>query len=159
MGVAVLAAAVAIPTLTRAQARANFSGRWTYDQANSGRGTAGNNPQVSFPTDLVIKQTPTEFNLETSTIRQDVITVAYKLDGSEVTVPAPSGVTIMARARMEGDKIVVDSKRSFNSPAGEIVADSREVYTVSGDRLTVEKTQTVGGVASSGKAVYNKVAS
>lgn len=159
MVLAVLAAAVAVPTLSRAQARPNFSGRWTYDQANSGRGTAGNAPQVSFATDLVIKQTSTEFNLQSSTIRQDEISVAYKLDGSEITVPAPSGITIKARARVEGDTIVIDSKRSFNSPAGEIVADISEVYTVSGDRLTVEKTQTVGGVASTGKAIYNKVVS
>jgi hypothetical protein len=157
--VVLTAVAVAAPSLIRAQAKADFSGKWTYDQAKSGRGTAGNNPTVSFPTDLVIKHTPTEFDLETSTTRQDVIKVLYKLDGSEVTHPGPSGVTVKGKAKMDGDKLVVEEKRSFSSPAGEITNEIKEVYSLTGNTLTVEKTMKTGGIENKGTAVYNKVAS
>lgn len=149
------AVALVVPTLVHAQA--NFSGKWTYDQAKSGRGTAGNNPSVSFPTDLVIKHTPTEFDLETSTTRQEAVKAVYKLDGSEMTVPGgAAGVTLKGKARVEGDKLVIESTRSFSSPAGPIVNEFKEVYSVSGNALTVEKTQNIGGQHNVGTAVYNK---
>jgi hypothetical protein len=150
--------AMASAAITHGQAKTDFSGKWTYDQAKSGRGTAGNAPQVSFPTDLVIKHTLTEVDLETSTSRQDVIKMVCKLDGSEIAVPGPAGITLKAKARMDGDKLVIESKRSFTSPAGEITNEFKEVYTLTGGSLTVEKTVTTGGVESTAKAVYNKIA-
>lgn len=153
--VVLTAVALAVPALAHAQA--NFSGKWTYDQAKSGRGTAGNNPSVSFPTDLVIKHTPTEFGLETSTTRQEAVKAVYKLDGSEMTVPGgASGVTLKGKARLEGDKLVVESTRSFSSPAGPIVNQFKEVYSLTGNTLTVEKTQNIGGIENKGVAVYNR---
>jgi hypothetical protein len=151
--------AIAVPTSSYAQARADFSGKWTYDQAKSGRGTAGNNPTVSFPTDLVIKHTPTEFDVEMGTTRQDAIAVVYKLDNVEVSVPGPAGMTVKAKAKMDGDKVLIDSKRSFSSPMGDVVNEYKEVYTLTGETLTVEKTQVIGGIQTVGKAVYNKATS
>lgn len=149
---------LAVPTLVQAQGKADLSGKWTFNQAMSGARVSGNNPLVSFPTELLIKQSPAELNVETSTLRQDAIHFVYKLDGSEITVNGTDGMTTKAKAAWDGEKVVITSKRTFSSPAGEITADFKEVYSINGDVLTVEKTQIVGGVSNTGKAVYTKTA-
>ena len=140
-----------------AQAAANFSGTWTLNQELSGPETRGISPQVSFPTDLTIKQTPSEFNLQTSTTRQDTHTFLYKFDGSEASVKFADGTVVTGKAVWDGPKLVITSKRVFSSELlGDFVADYVEAYTVSGNLLTVERVQSVGGVTLKGKAVYTK---
>jgi hypothetical protein len=155
-----IAAAVLLAGVARMPVQAaadNFSGTWKYDQAQSGRGTSGNGPAVSFPTDMIIKHTATALNLETSSSRQDVTKTVYKLGGPAVTVPGPSGTTLKGKAKMNGAALVIDSTRSFSSPAGPITNTINEIYTLSGATLSVEKTVTTGGVVSTGKAIYTKV--
>ena len=154
---AALVLAVLAPTL--AQGKADFSGKWTFNSARSGPRVSGNNPLVSFPSELLIKQSPLELDLEASTLRQDSLHVVYKFDGSEITAHGADGMTIKTNAVWDGEKLVITSKRTFSSPAGEITADFREVYSIGGDALTVEKTQTIGGVSNTGKAVYTKAPS
>ena len=154
---AALTLGVAVPA--RTQGKPNFSGSWVYNQALSNPGTFGNNPLVPFPSELLIKQTPVELHWQGTTVRQDAIAAIFKLDGSEVTMAGAPEITIRGKAMLEGDKLVITSKRSYTSPAGDITTDFKEVYSVAGDVLTVEKTQTTGGVSSTLKAVYNKTAS
>ena len=154
---AAVALAVSVPA--RTQGKPNFSGRWTYNQALSGQRTSGNNPLVSFPSELLIKQTPAELHWQASTVRQDAITAIFKLDGSDVTMAGSPEMTITGKAMLEGDTLVITSRRSYSSPAGDISTDFKEVYSVAGDVLTVEKTQTTGGISSTLKAVYNKTTS
>jgi hypothetical protein len=132
------------------QGKVDLSGSWTFDSARS----TPNSP-VSFPSELAIKHLPGEVEIETSTTRQDAHTVRYKLDGSEVTVPS-AGITITAKAAWEGERLVINSKRSFDSPAGVITNELREVFSVSGDSLTVETTQTINGVTDTVKGVYRR---
>jgi hypothetical protein len=53
--------------------------------------------------------------------------------------------------------VVITSRRSFSSPAGDIVVDFKEVWTRSGNELTVEKTRSQSGDSSTQKAVYDKL--
>jgi hypothetical protein len=139
------------PSILLSQGKADFSGNWTFEEA----GSTGNS-SVSFPSELAITHRPGEVEIETSTTRQDAHSVRYKVDGSEVTVPSAGGITITAKAAWEGERLVVTSKRSFDSPAGVITAELREVYSLTGDTLTVEATQTIGGVTDTAKGVYRR---
>lgn len=154
-----LTAALALPVVTPTQGKPDFSGKWTYNQALSGRGTSGNNPVVSFPSELLIKQTPGELHWQAGSIRQDSITAIFTLDGSEVMMTGPPEITMKGKAVLEGDKLVITSKRSYSSPAGDITSEFKEVYSIAGDLLTVEKTQATGGISSTLQAVYNRVTS
>jgi hypothetical protein len=151
---AALVLCVSMPA--RTQGIPNFSGRWIYNQALSDPRTSGNNPLVSFPSELLIKQTPVELHWQASTVRQDPIAAIFKLDGSEVAIAGAPEMTMTGKALPEGDRLVITSKRSYASPAGDITTDFKEVYSIAGDVLTVEKTQTTGGVSSTLKAVYNR---
>src|SRR5947208_8718668 len=92
VGVA-LTALVAVPAVSRAQAKTNFSGAWTFDQAKSdpaparGRrgggegGGRGGGPAAS----LTISQTPTQIVIDRSMGPAGTTSAVYKLDGSEST--------------------------------------------------------------------------
>jgi hypothetical protein len=139
------------PPSLHSQGKTDLSGSWTFDETGSTR-----NSSVSFPSELAIEQRPGEVEIETSTTRQDVHTVRYKVDGSEVTVPSAGGITITARAGWEGERLVITSKRSFDSPAGVITAELREVYSLRGDDLIVEATQTISGVTDTAMGLYRR---
>ena len=70
-------------------------------------------------------------------------------------VTVGTAITATGRARVEGDTIVVTSRRTFTLPFGdEVVVDLSDVYTVTGDVLTVQRRQTAGGGTSAAKGVY-----
>jgi hypothetical protein len=132
-----------------------FTGTWLFDQQASG-GRPGNG--ISFPTELDVIHAAGELHFQANSVRQDALEVVYKLDGSEVVVPQVStGVAERATARLEGNKFVITAKRTFPSPAGEVVVDIQDVYSLDRDVLTVERTQRIADVPSTGKAVYNRV--
>src|SRR5689334_1447115 len=82
-----------------AQSKPDFSGKWIYQQRKSSQGNlSGNGPLIVFATTLVVKQLPTEVQVERTTLRQDPISASYKLDGTEVSVAAPEGITEKAKA-------------------------------------------------------------
>jgi hypothetical protein len=146
--------------LTLAQSKTDFSGRWRYNQQLSDKATSGNSPTIFFPEQLYIHQTAAEVNVEARNYRQDPVMFVYKFDGSETISQGESGVTASVKAAWDGAKLVVTSKRSFSSPAGEITIVWKEVYSVAGDTLTVEKTETTtGAVTETLKAIYKKDAS
>jgi hypothetical protein len=155
----VIAGALAASPSALAQNKPDFSGVWIYDQAQSGRGTAGNNPVVPFPTELHIKQTPSELHWEAHTVRQDSLTAVFSLDGREAAITGNAEMTMKGKAVLEGDRLVITSTRSYSSPAGDVVTDFKEVYSRAGNTMTVEKTQSTGGVSSTLKAVYTRSSS
>jgi hypothetical protein len=139
-----------------AQARPDFSGTWTFNQGKSSPGTAGNAPDLGFPTEIVVKQTPTELNVAISTVRQKPVTAAYKLDGGKVSVEMPSGITETGEAKFDGSNVVITSRRSFSSPAGDVVVDFKEIWSLNGGVLTIEKTRTSDGESSTAKGMFDK---
>jgi hypothetical protein len=146
------------PAVARAQARPDFSGTWRISQAKSSRNVVGNTPDIQFPSQIEVKQTATDLAIVATSVRQRPVSATYKLDGSKVNVQAPEGITETGQAMVNGTTLVITSRRSFSSPAGDVVVDFKEVWTVSGNELTIEKTRTqVGDTPSTQKAVYDKM--
>ena len=152
-----VALTLGVPAVALAQARPDYSGTWRFNQAKSSPNIAGNTPNVPFPSQIVVKQTPTDLAVESTSIRQQPLSAVYKLDGSKVTVQAPQGISETGEARFEGATVVIVSRRSFPSPGGEIVADFEETWSLSGNVLTIEKTRTQEGESTSEKAVFDKL--
>ena len=156
-----LTVALSIPLLLSAQAmfaqaRPEFSGTWRLNQAKSSRAIVGNTPDIQFASQLEVTQTPTEVAVVATSVRQQPVSATYKLDGSKVNVQAPEGIAETAEARFDSGNLVITSRRSFSSPAGDIVVDFKEVWSLSGNELTIEKTRTQSGESSTQKAVYDK---
>jgi hypothetical protein len=144
--------------ISLAQARPDFSGTWRISQSKSSRNVVGNTPDIQFPSQLEVKQTATDISVVATSVRQQPLSATYKLDGSKVNVQAPAGITETGQAMLNGPNLVITSRRSFSSPAGDVVVDFKEVWTVNGNELTIEKTRTqVGDTPSTQKAVYDKV--
>jgi len=152
------AAAVLASTIPAALAQStpNIAGTWRLNFDKSGERIAGNGADVPFPSQMVIVQTPTELTVERTSVRQDPFKAVYKLDGSRVTVAAPEGITETAEAKFDGATLVVTSRRSFSSPAGDTVVEFREVWTLTGNELAVRKTVTQDGSSDSETAVYDR---
>jgi hypothetical protein len=139
-----------------AQTPPDFSGTWKFNQTKSTPGIAGNTPNIAFPSQIVVKQTATDLNVQSTSVRQAPVAAIYKLDGSKVTVDAPRGITETGEAKVEGGTVVITSRRSFSSPAGDQVVNFKEVWTVDGNTLTIVKTRVEDGESSTEKAVYDK---
>jgi hypothetical protein len=140
-----------------AQAAPEFSGTWRLNQAKSSRAIVGNTPDIQFASQLEVKQSATDISIVATSIRQQPMSAVYKLDGSKVNVQAPEGITETGEAKLNATTLVITSRRSFSSPAGDIVVDFKEVWNRSGNELTVEKTRTQSGDSSTQKAVYDKL--
>jgi hypothetical protein len=140
-----------------AQAASDFSGTWRLNQAKSSRAIVGNTPDIQFASQLEVKQSATDLAIVATSVRQQPVSAVYKLDGSKVNVQAPEGITETGEAKMNGATLVITSRRSFSSPAGDIVVDFKEVWSRTGNELTVEKTRTQSGDSSTQKAVYDKL--
>lgn len=153
----VLSLALGVHAATPAQTQPDFTGTWRYNQGKSNPNTSGNTPNIAFPSQIVVKQTPNEISVDSTSVRQQPVSAVYKLDGSKVTVQAPSGISETGEARVDGGNLVITSRRSFSSPAGDIVNDFKEVWTVTGSTLTIVKTRTQSGDSITEKAVYDKV--
>ena len=151
------ALALGAQAMLLAQAPPDFSGMWRLNQAKSSRAVVGNTPDIQFPSQLDVRQTSGEIAVAATSIRQQPVSATYKLDGSKVNVQAPEGITETGQATLNGSTLVITSKRSFSSPAGDIVVDFKETWTLSGSELTIEKTRTQSGESSTQKAVYDKL--
>ena len=121
-----------------AQGRPDFSGTWRISQSKSSRSVVGNTPDIQFPSQLDVKQTAAEVSVVATSVRQRPVSATYKLDGSKVDVQAPEGITETGQAMLNGSNLVITSRRSFSSPAGDVVVDFKEVWTTNGSELTVE---------------------
>lgn len=152
-----LAAVLALtPPAALAQAP-DFSGTWRLNQAKSNRSVVGNTPDIPFPSQIEVKQSPTDISVLSTSVRQQPVSAVYKLDGSKVTVQAPEGISETGEAKVDGGTLVITSRRSFSSPAGDIVVEFKETWRLDAGALTIEKTRTQSGESSTQKAVYDKV--
>jgi hypothetical protein len=139
-----------------AQAKPDFSGTWKLNQAKSSAGVAGNTPKIAFPSQLVVKQSPSELVVQATSVRQAGSEANYKLDGSKVSIEAPEGITETGEAKFDGSKVVIMSQRSFSSPAGDQIVNFKELWSVDGQVLTIEKTRIEDGEVQTEKGVYDK---
>ena len=140
-----LAAAVLLASaLGYAQGNAALAGAWTLQQEPGARGggRGGGIPGVPIATELMIKVSPSEVTVDTNTgSAQSTQTAVYRLDGSETNVPGPLGWTVKAKAGWKDSTLVVNTVRSLEGPNGPIGAEIVDVYAVTADTLTIQRTQ------------------
>lgn len=161
-----LSAALALPVLSFAQAKADLSGTWKFDEAKSdpaggpgggggggGRG-GGGRMGGGTPSQLVIKQTATELTVE-RTLPNGTETAVYKLDGSESANKSGMGES-RSKASWDGSNLVVTGKLAVSTPQGDFEIDTKDVYAVSGGVLTVTTTRTTPRGENTRKLVFNK---
>ena len=169
-----VAAAIALmlsaPAFLRAQASPDLSGTWTIDEAKSdpapaapagragaraggaaaagGRGGRGGGLPAN---QLAIAQTPTEV-----VITQGTQNLTYKFDGTE-TFYFQNG-EVRATAAKEGGKLIVSWKREFYAgPAqGYTTTTGKDVYSLAGSVLTVDRSTTTPQGTTTRKVVYTR---
>ena len=158
---------LALPQVTWAQAKPDFSGTWTFDEAKSdpaparaggggggGGGRGGGRMGGAPATALTIKQTAAELTMDRTTA-QGAQTVIYKLDGSESKNTIGMGPAT-SKAVWEGSKIVIATMQTVQGRGGEITIDSKDSYSVEGNTLTIETTRTTPAGAQTRKLIYTK---
>src|SRR5688572_25873064 len=161
-----LAVAVSLVATAAAQAKTDFSGTWTFDEAKSdpaparagggggGGGRGGGRMGGAPATAMTIKQTAGELTLDRTTA-QGAQTVILKLDGSESKNTIGVGPAT-SKAAWDGSKIVIATTQTVQGRGGEITIDSKEIYSVDGKTLTIETTRNTPAGAQTRKLVYTK---
>ena len=165
--VATIALAAALVATVAAQAKPDFSGTWTFDEAKSdpaparaggggggGGGRGGGRMGGAPATAMTIKQTPAELSMDRTTA-QGAQTVVYKLDGSESKNTIGMGPAT-SKAVWDGARLVITTTQTVQGRGGEITIDSKEIYSVQGPTLTIETTRTTPAGEQTRKLIYTK---
>jgi hypothetical protein len=148
---------LAVPVRAAAQEHQDYSGKWALSQSKSTPGAAGNGALISFGSELSVSQSSTELKVEIRFPRvEQTQTITYKLDGSEVTVPLPEGVTEKAKATWQGDRLTITARRVVPSAFGEFVSETKEIWNRMDNVLTIQKTLTSEGVTSNETAWFDR---
>ena len=165
-----LAALVALPAAAWAQAKANFSGSWTFDQGKSdpppsqgrrGGGGGGRGGGGGVPASLTIEQTPTQITIERAMGAAGTTSAVYKLDGSESSNALGDVFLSRSKVSWEGPNMVITTVKDMGQgPNGMMSENVKEVYSLDGGALTVVSTMSVTPAVPNGnrtrKLVYNK---
>jgi len=139
------AAMLVLATAASAQDRPDFSGKWTPDAEKSaaanpgmpgggggGRGMGRGMGMMMGPMTLTLDANTLITERETP---NGSMKITYKLDGSEQQVQMGQG-TATAKARWEGNTIVIETTRAFNGNS----FTTKSVYAIEGDYLVVATT-------------------
>jgi hypothetical protein len=137
-------AVVMTASVARAQ-EPKMDGAWKIDRAKNeataraaGPGRAGGPPANQ----LGVKLSPAEVTMDSDTgSNRTVETFRFVLDGMEHPQPGPLSWTTMAKSSWEGNRLVVNIKRTIEGPSGPITIEMKDVYSVEGDALVIERTQ------------------
>ena len=153
-----VALALIVPAGVRAQGNASVSGTWKLDKVEppvptgrgGGRGGGGNTYEENVfspaPTSLVITQTPTEVTVQTGSTK-----AVYKLDSSVNVVPAGDVNALKTWAHWDGSKLHLHQKQGMSF--------SRDILSISGGALTVQKDLESGGGSTTRTLTYGKATS
>jgi hypothetical protein len=142
---AVVALAVVLPASVMAQGNRTLAGSWKLDTAMveptaraAGPGRAGGPPA----TQLVITASPTEVSVTSDTgTNRAMETAVYRIGTTEHKIPGPLSWTTLARGLWDGDKLVVNIARIIEGPNGDVRIEMKDVYSVAGNVLTLERSQ------------------
>ena len=153
---AALAVVLFTPAWVSAQGTAALNGKWTLDTSKAestvraaGPGRAGGPPATT----LVITVGKGEVSVASDTgTNRAMETAVYKLSGPEQKVPGPLSWTTFAKAAWEGETLVVNIARIIEGPGGDIRIEMKDVYRVTGNVLTLERSQG----PDTWRSVYNK---
>jgi hypothetical protein len=157
-----LAFTLAIPAVARAQ-HPSFEGTWNLNEPRENRGKPVGGPegpvasggQDGFHPVLVVKQTAVELVVEGRSYHQNPDVRTIKLDGKELSADTPSG-KVTSRAAWDNSRLVVNSKRTFGSPMGDITVETREIYSLVNGMLNLERDETTMSGATRKLAIYGK---
>ena len=128
--------------LASAQSNPALAGTWTLDRGATptGRGSGGING-IPLAGTMVIKLSATEVTVESDTgSGQSMQTFVYKLDGSTNPVPGSLGWDTQAKAAWESGTLVIMTRRSMQGPTGTMGVETKDVYHVAGDVLTIDRS-------------------
>lgn len=121
----------------------------TFDPATGRR-----SPGTIDPNRLAIKQSPTELHVTNGGVE-----LLYRLDGTEENISAIGRAGFpRGKAVWESGKVVITTRQSVYRGRGEYAdLTGREVYSLEGDVLTIERTETnLEGKAETAKLVYRR---
>lgn len=158
--------ALAIAALAFAQAKPDFSGTWTLDLDKSemggspGSGPGGDRPGrgQGFPLDakFVVKQTATELSIDQQVGGNSNVTT-FKLDGSESANTGMRGGQVKSKARWDGNRLIVESTQTMNTPDGERSLDTKEIRSLAPDgTMVVERTTVTPRGTRTQKLVFKR---
>jgi hypothetical protein len=137
-GEAARAAARPVTVAAPVGSSSGIAGTWV----SANRGGRGNFAGLSSPTRIVITRTAADVTVETDTGTDNQMQAAvYKLDGSENPAPGPLGWDTRARASLQDGKLVVTMKRSIDGPDGQMTFEIKDIYSVDGTTLTLDRSQ------------------
>ncbi|MCX6551497.1 MAG: hypothetical protein NTY02_10910 [Acidobacteria bacterium] len=138
--VALLAVALAVPSLALAQAP-NFTGKWIQDMEKSDPamgGGGGRGPQG--PQTIAITQTAADITFERET-PNGVQKTVYKLDGSDSVNAGGRGGDVKSNSKWDGAKLVTKYSRTM----GEATVEVTETRSLEADGTLVLVTAMKGG--------------
>ena len=164
---AALVFSIALPAAVMAQAKTDFSGTWSFDEAKSdpaparaggggggGGGRGGGRMGGAPATAMTIKQTAADLSMDRTTA-QGAQTVVYKLDGTDSRNTIGMGPAT-SKAVWDGPRLVITTTQTVQGRGGEITITSKEIYSVSGNILTIETTRTTPAGDQTRKLIYTK---
>jgi hypothetical protein len=123
---------------SRVPSAGSLAGEWRI----AGAGGRGNFAGYSTPSRLTIRESAADVTIHTDTGTENrMLSATYRLDGTETTVPGPLGWDTRAKAARRDDALVVSITRTIDGPDGTLRFEIQDVYRVSGDVLTLERTQ------------------
>ena len=136
-----LALVLALPAVSSAQAKPDFSGKWVQDMDRSdpmgGPGGGGRGP--AGPQNVTITQSAAELVIERETPNGPMKTV-YKLDGSDSENTTARG-TSKTKSTWEGATLVTAGTQTMNMQGNEVTMEMREVRSLEADgAMTVVTT-------------------
>jgi hypothetical protein len=141
--------------LQGAQAILDLTGTWTMDPARSdpASAAAGRGGRGGSPNQLVITKTETQLTVSQGGTGNYI----YNLDGTERTGP-PGGETKSSISWQDGKLVVVWKREFYAGPdRGYVTSNGKDVYTVVGNVLTVERmSATPPQAPQTRKTTYNK---
>jgi hypothetical protein len=139
-----------------AQAKPDFTGSWKLSATTPPNYPGSAGWGIPSPT-LVVKQSPTEVTIQAGQYGPMPMTVTYKLDGSDTIWEAPSvtqsGSTAVVKwrtkARWDGSKLILFT---WNTALNQM----RDVMTISGGGLTIQRGTEQPGPSTNATLTYNK---
>ena len=153
------AAAVAVSAYGQAPAsgQTNFSGTWKLTSADppvpSGRGRGGGGGGVSGPyADTMLAQAPDTMTVTQSaasiTVQIGASKIVYTLDNQTTELPPGDVMAFKSRAHWEVGKLHLHYKQGMNW--------GRDVFSMSGQTLTVIRDLESGGASTTRTLTYTK---
>jgi hypothetical protein len=104
---------------------------------------------------LVVKQTAAELRVEGRSYHQNPDVRTITLDGTETSADTPAG-KITSKAVWESGRLVVNSRRTFGSPMGDITVETKEIYSLVSGMLNLERDETTMAGTTRKLAIYVK---